>query len=396
MVSQMTFNPLPAVVIGGPPHSGKSVLAYSLTQALRERGVEHYVLRAYPPDYEGDWFLACDQSQVRHLRIKGAQSEAWLPLVQRDIAQRHLPLIVDLGGLPTLEQEALLDACTHAIALTPDAATHDEWGARFARHGLVLLADIHSVLEGETRLDAQEPLLRGKLAGLERGQPAHGPTFEALVERLSLLFTQAARGLRHQHLETAPVELAVDVDHLARSLGCDARAWQPEDLPAVLDYLPEGQPLALYGRGPNWLYAAVAVHAWPAPFHLFDVRLGWVESPALAFGELPPDAPLQARVTESLYGQLVTFQLVDAYLDLAAARDLHVPPVAGEGSVILNGKLPHWLWCALARAYRGAWHPRATPWLALFQPQVQGAVVVASRVADPAVGTCVPFPPEPG
>ena len=38
----------PAVMIGGPPHSGKSVLAYSLTQALRARGVAHYVLRAYP------------------------------------------------------------------------------------------------------------------------------------------------------------------------------------------------------------------------------------------------------------------------------------------------------------------------------------------------------------
>jgi len=389
----MTFNPLPAVVIGGPPHSGKSVLAYSLTQALRVRGVEHYVLRAYPPDYEGDWFLACDQEQVRHLRLKGAQSEAWLPLVQRDIARRHLPLIVDLGGLPTVEQEALLDACTHAISLTPDDATRDEWDARFARHGLVLLADIHSVLEGETWLESQEPLLQGTLAGLERGQSAHGPTFEALVERLSLLFTQSARGLRHQHLEMAPVELAVDVEHLARSLGCDARAWQPEDLPAVLDYLPEGQPLALYGRGPNWLYTAVAIHAWPAPFHLFDVRLGWVESPALAFGALPPDAPLQAHVTESLYGRVVTFQLVDAYLDLAGAQDLRAPFADWEGGVVLNGKLPHWLWCALARAYRGAWHTCETPWLALFQPQVQGAVVVASRVADPAMGMCIPFAP---
>ncbi|MGC9397397.1 MAG: CRISPR-associated protein Csx3 [Anaerolineae bacterium] len=388
----MTFNPLPAVVIGGPPHSGKSVLAYSLTQALRAQRVEHYVIRAYPPDYEGDWFLACDQELVRHLRIKGAQSEAWLPLVQRDIARRHLPLIVDLGGLPTPEQEALLDVCTHAILLAPDDATRDQWRARFEHHGLVLLADIHSVLEGETRVESQEPLLKGVLAGLERGQQAHGPTFEALVERLNLLFTQAARGLRHQHLETAPVELSVDVEHLARSLGCDARAWLPEDLPAVLDYLPEGQPLALYGRGPNWLYAAVAVHALPAPFHLFDVRLGWVESPLLKPGELPPDAPLQARTARIPQGQVVTLQLVDAYLDLTEAGNLRAPfTECGEG-IILNGKLPHWLWCALARAYRAPWRSHG-PWLALFQPQVQGAVVVASRVADPAVGMCIPYAP---
>ena len=40
------FNPLPAVVIGGPPHSGKSVLAYSLTRALRAPSISHYLLRA--------------------------------------------------------------------------------------------------------------------------------------------------------------------------------------------------------------------------------------------------------------------------------------------------------------------------------------------------------------
>ncbi|MEJ5310503.1 MAG: CRISPR-associated protein Csx3 [Anaerolineae bacterium] len=393
MVSQMTFNPLPAVVIGGPPHSGKSVLAYGLTQALRAREVEHYVLRAYPPDYEGDWFLACDQEQVRHLRLKGAQSEAWLPLVQRDIARRHLPLIVDLGGLPTPEQEALLDVCTHGILLTPDDATREQWQARFARHGLVLLADIRSALEGETRLESQEPLLTGVLAGLERGRQASGSTFEALVERLSQLFTRATHGLRRQHLETALVELAVDVDGMARSLGRDARAWLPEDLPAVLDYLPEGRPLALYGRGPNWLYAAVAVHALPAPFHLFDVRLGWIESPALEFGECLTDAPLQARVTRIPQGRVVTFQLVDAYLDLDRAQDLRVPFADGEGGVVLNGKLPHWLWCALARAYRVAWRSRETPWLALFQPQTQGAVVIASRVPAPTVGTRLPLTP---
>lgn len=393
MVSQMTFNPLPAVVIGGPPHSGKSVLAYSLTQALRAQDVEHYVLRAYPPDYEGDWFLACDQEQVRHLRLKGAQSEAWLPLVQRDIARRHLPLIVDLGGLPTPEQEALLDVCTHGILLTPDDVTREQWRARFERHGLVLLADIHSVLDGETQLEAQEPLLIGVLAGLERGRQACGPTFEALVERLRQLFTRAAHGLRRQHLEAAPVELAVDVDGMARALGRDARAWRPEDLPAILDYLPEGRPLALYGRGPNWLYAAVAIHALPAAFHLFDVRLGWIESPALASGERLADAPLHARVARIPQGQVVTFQLVDAYLDLAGAQDLRAPFADGEGGVVLNGKLPHWLWCALARAYRVAWHTRETPWLALFQPQTQGAVVIASRVPDPTVGTRIPLTP---
>ncbi len=49
----------PAIAIGGPPHSGKSVLAYSLSKALRARQVAHYVLRAFP-DGEGDWANEAD------------------------------------------------------------------------------------------------------------------------------------------------------------------------------------------------------------------------------------------------------------------------------------------------------------------------------------------------
>src|SRR5438552_6610469 len=48
------FHSLPAILIGGPPHTGKSVLTYSLSQALRKRSIEHYVIRA-SPDGEGDW-----------------------------------------------------------------------------------------------------------------------------------------------------------------------------------------------------------------------------------------------------------------------------------------------------------------------------------------------------
>src|SRR5579884_757693 len=48
-------NLLPAVLVGGPPHAGKSVLFYQLTQALRERGIAHFAIRACP-DGEGDWF----------------------------------------------------------------------------------------------------------------------------------------------------------------------------------------------------------------------------------------------------------------------------------------------------------------------------------------------------
>jgi len=380
--SQVAFNPLPAVAIGGPPHSGKSVLAYSLTRALRQRNIPHYVLRAYPPDYEGDWFYEGAREWVHHLRIKGARSEAWLPLVQQDVARRHLPLIVDMGGLPTAEQERILDECTHAILLTPDVVSRQVWEARMAQHGLVLLADLHSELRGENRLVSTEPLLQGTLAGLERRSEATGPAFEALIVRLSTLFKPATRGLRRRHLEAAPVELAVDLAQLAEHLGLAKQAWLPSDLPEVLEYLPQARPLGLYGRGPNWLYAAVAAHARPAPFALFDVRRGWVEAPPLEQGSLDPDSPLAVQRRALPEATLLEIRLLDAYLDISEARGMRVPCTA-DGGIILSGKLPHWLWAGLVRVCQARW-------VAVLQSQTGGAAVVASE-GEPEVGEIVDF-----
>ncbi|MBC7228482.1 MAG: hypothetical protein H5T61_14825 [Thermoflexales bacterium] len=382
------YNPLPAVAIGGPPHSGKSVLAYSLTRALRERAVPHYLLRAYPPDGEGDWFLEGEPDLVRHLRIKGAAGDRWLPLLRRDVARRHLPLIVDMGGLPTPEQESVLDECTHGILLTPSEGARREWADCFAAHGLVLLADLRSDLWGENRLEAAEPVVRGVLAGLERGKRASGPAFDALVARLAVLFGPFAADLYRRHMATAPAELVVDLERLAQGMGRDPTGWRPGDLPAVLDYLPAGEPLALYGRGPNWLYAAAAVHALPAPFFLFDVRLGWTAPPTLSVGA-PSAAPLrvETRREEGAPVARMTFSLPEAYLDITEVEGLVVPAPSAE-ELMLSGKLPLWLWAGLARLYA----PR-TSWLAVAQPQLtaQGlgwAVVVHSR-GTPPVGSVI-------
>lgn len=381
----MTFSTLPAVIIGGPPHSGKSVLAYSLTQTLRRRGVSHYVIRAYPPDGEGDWFMGGDPATVRRYRLKGARSEAWLSPLLHDIAERHLPLIVDMGGMPTPEQRAVLGACTHGILLTPDAATRAQWHGWFESYGLVLVADLRSVLRGRNALKATAPVIRGTLAGLERGTQARGPAFEALVDRLARLFQEASEGLRHRHLEQAPVELAVDVPRLARHLGVDPHAWPPEVLPRALEYLPVGQPLALYGRAPNWLVAAVAALARPAPLWLFDVRRGWVQAPRLLCGaplamDEGPVAVDVGRTGARVYLQL---HLRDAYVTLEDTAQIRLPPV--KEPVVVSGKLPQWLWAGLAQSLE-------VPWMAVMQPHLNGAVVVYDR-AGREVGKVVPAGP---
>ena len=375
----------PAVMIGGPPHSGKSVLAYGLTQALRERGIAHYVLRAYP-DGEGDWANEADQTLVRHIRVKGDGTREWIARTCRDIANRHLPLIVDVGGRPTTWQEAVFDYCTHAILLTPNQEARSTWREFAARHGLPLLADLHSTLAGEDMVQETKPILRGQISGLKRGQLAHGPTFEAVVDRLAALFAYDEAELRTAHVSLAPAELVVELSRMGKTLGLGGewQRWSPAQLPELLDYLPSDTPLAIYDRGPNWLYAALALYAHPAQLYQFDVRLGWVTPPSLAItsGSLSP--LITARILDRPTHARLELAIVRDYLDYREAEGLGLPPLPPGKGVVLSGKLPLWLWTALAQTYRHA------PWIAVFQPPLEGqAVVIASQQGDLPIGSLV-------
>jgi CRISPR-associated protein Csx3 len=380
------MNLLPALVIGGPPHSGKSVLAYSLSQALRLLKIQHYVLRAYPPDCEGDWSHEADQALVRHIRIKGSNTTDWIAPLCRDIARRHLPLIVDVGGQPTEQQQAILSECTHAVLLAGDEAWHPTWQTLFARHGLMLLADLDSDLHGPSVLRETLPILRGTLSGLERGHIASGPVLDALVDRLSALFAYDDVELRRSHIQGAPVEMVVELARMGRALGltADPFKWEPRHLPQVLDYLPSGVPLGLYDRGPNWLYAALALQAHPAALYQFDVRLGWVQPPVLQVEQPLDHAPLLVKLDQRDEHVRVECVLRDAYLDYAEAEGLVIPAVPAETGIVLNGKLPLWLWTALVLAYHNA------PWIGIYQPQLHDqALVVQSRLEQPVVGQLV-------
>lgn len=377
----------PAVLIGGPPNSGKSVLTYNLSQALRQRGVQHYALRA-APDGEGDWASEADQALVRTILVPRAWTPGFVDHICQSLAHRHLPLIVDVGGRPAEWQEAIFDHCTHAILLTPDESSHATWLDLISRHTLILIADLRSELEGTDTITAEQPILQGTIAGLERGHQIGGPTFAALTERLARLFAYDAAELRRAHIASAPVETAIDLDRLARSLGVtfvgEKALWEPQHLPAVLNYLPGATPLAIYGRGPNWLYAALACLASPAPLYQFDVRLGWITPPKVSLGLPPAASPLQAHPQPQTDHILLVLTVPTAYLDYSIAQEWIVPPIPPEQGLVLSGKLPLWLWTALAAAYK------ETLWLAIYQPQLgDKAIVVSSRTPDVLPGCAI-------
>lgn len=285
----------PAVLIGGPPNSGKSILTANLTQALKLRNSQHYVLRANP-DGEGDWTHWAEQELVCTILVPHPWTPTFVAQVCADLARRQLPLIVDLGGRPQAWPEPIFDHCTHAILLTPDETSRTIWLDLIRRHQVSLLADVHSARQGSAEIGALHPSIQGVLTELTWGQPIQSPVFTALVGRLSELFNYDPTELRNYHLGQAPVGLTIDLERLARTIVVEPRlapVWQPSDPPHVLDYLPAATSLGLYGRAPNWLYAAVACLVYPASCHQLDPRLGWILARELSIRSSSGAAPLR-------------------------------------------------------------------------------------------------------
>ena len=118
-------NLLPAILMGGPPHAGKSVLYYNLAQALRKRGIPFHAIRACP-DGEGDWSQEIDQDVIWNIRVKGEWTDMFVQRICRDLEQRLLPMLVDMGGRPQGPQfrnrpSPRTDRRTHRLPLPPQS-----------------------------------------------------------------------------------------------------------------------------------------------------------------------------------------------------------------------------------------------------------------------------------
>lgn len=379
-------NLLPAILIGGPPHAGKSVLTYNLTQALRKRNVDHYVIRACP-DGEGDWSQEIDQRMVSRIRLKGNWTLEFVKNICRDIERRHFPLLVDVGGCPEEWQMSILSHCTHSLLLLHQQSEHTTtfWHQLVERHGLLSLAKLYSELEGTSTITAEVPVIKGTLTELHRNTLIHGELFDILVERIVALFTSySPEELSREHIESAPGE-CVDLDAFVQLWKPQSKRWDPEMLARLLAKVPQNIPLAVYGRGTNWLYATVALHTHVQPFYQFDSRLGWVSPLPVQFGSARiPEISIRPDKGEDF--TILNVHPINDHIDYEQVKDAEFPLISSERGLVLSGKLPLWLVTALVRLYNEA----SLPWIACYHPPSKGAVVVISHINRYAIGDIIP------
>ncbi len=391
------MNSLPAVLIGGPPHSGKSVLFYSLTIALRERNITHHAIRACP-DGEGNWSQEIDQAVVRQLRIKGQWTDAFTEGICRDIKRRLVPMLIDMGGLPQASQLDIIRHCTHSLLLlnSENEQGNSNWCKLVAENGLLPLAEICSDLHGTSMITAESPVIKGTFAGLERSTLVRGPLFNILVERIASLFSAySPQYLEKALLDRAPTETVVNLPILLQTISPGSHRWEPAMLSSLLANLPTNTAIAVYGRGPHWLYGALAAFAGQHAFYQFDPRgigsAGWISPPTLRFGTVSSDELwIQQNLYEQEQATILKIEIVRKRLDYLQADLLPFPIVSTTRGLILDGSMPSWLLTALVRFYGYA----GVPWIACHCPPLKAAVVVSAFSNMHCLGDLIAMPVE--
>lgn len=197
--------PGPAVLIGGPPNSGKSVLAnalrLTLTEAVPQRS--HYLFRANW-DGEGnhtfetpDLTLA-EQLRSHHNRRLHHQQDA-PDLIQQFFLDRGQELfnirqmvdltLVDVGGVPDIVKLPVIEQCTHYLIISNDLQKVQSWRElcdQFCTCPLEPLALIHSVLANHVAVIQEQPLLVLIAGPWQRGRHPEIP--DVMRSRLLSLF----------------------------------------------------------------------------------------------------------------------------------------------------------------------------------------------------------------
>lgn len=153
------------VVIGGPPHSGKSVFIQALRIKLQQLNPESfsnnfYIIRACP-DGEGDWFGEIPESEGKHLKTAGDFTDDFaeqMAIAIENAKKIKNIIIVDVGGRLDKKNNLIFSKCNSGIIVSNNKDSASEWKGAYDLTELKLLARINSVLNGQNELISTNPL----------------------------------------------------------------------------------------------------------------------------------------------------------------------------------------------------------------------------------------------
>ncbi|RCJ31806.1 CRISPR-associated protein Csx3 [Nostoc punctiforme NIES-2108] len=186
----------PALMVVGPPDSGKSVLSHALFQALLSGHPDIYLQRAHW-DGEGNYVLELssqttdEEIESFKLRNKGALTERFFPYHAQAILQLRRQkslVIVDVGGMVQPEKLPILEACTHYLIISSKPEAVGAWHEFCRDRGnLIPVAVIHSSLAEVEEVHQVQPYLEITSGTWVRGRVQKVP--EIILKQVKTIFT---------------------------------------------------------------------------------------------------------------------------------------------------------------------------------------------------------------
>lgn len=123
-----------AILIGGPPNSGKSVLCYALDYTLNHNSpIRNIHLHRAQWDGEGNWFAEMENRPLaeelsKRSRTKGSERFFLYHANAVSNIRGGMELVlVDFGGMPKPKDVVLLHRCTHYIIISSKPEEIANW-----------------------------------------------------------------------------------------------------------------------------------------------------------------------------------------------------------------------------------------------------------------------------
>lgn len=186
----------PALLIVGPPDSGKSVLSHALFQSVIESDPNIYLQRANW-DGEGNYVLELSRDadpEIFKAANKGGLTPEFFPYHAQailELRRKKNLTIVDVGGMVQPEKQPILEACTHYLIISSKPEAVEPWHEFCRDRGnLIPVAVIHSRLEPCETIHQEQPYLEITCGPWVRGGATGVP--EVLLERVKGLLGTAA------------------------------------------------------------------------------------------------------------------------------------------------------------------------------------------------------------